>query len=76
MKVVDELNATILLDNHLAELTKTLAPFYNIPDMSKPNAIASELTLLSPANNLIGDFISDNIEDDVNDTVSRQLEYV
>lgn len=72
----DELNVTILLDNMLADLTKTLAPFYNIPDMSKPNAIAGELTLLSPANSLLGNYILDNDEDPANDTVSDRLEYV
>ena len=44
--------------------------------MSKPNAIAGELTLLSPANSLISNYISDNVMDPSNDTVSSKLEYV
>jgi hypothetical protein len=72
----DELNFTILLDNLLTEEFKTLRPFYNIPDLSKPYSVSGNLTLLAPANSILSNYLSDDSENLVDDTISKLLNTV
>jgi hypothetical protein len=72
----DELNFTILLDNLLAEEFKTFDPFYNIPDTSKPYSVSGNLTLLSPANNILAQCLLDTREDVAGDTIVKQLNFM
>lgn len=69
----DELNVMILLDNYMADLFKTLKPYYNIPDMSKPFSVSGNLTLLSPANNILSNYLSDRTEYPSVDTIINEL---
>jgi len=69
----DELNVIILNDNFMAEEFKTLRPFYNVPDLSKPFSISGNLTLLSPANNILSNFLSDKEEHPEQDTIAHLL---
>lgn len=69
----DEVNVIILNDNMMAEEFKTLDPYYNIPDMSKPYSVSGNLTLFSPANNILMNFLRDRTEDKEHDTIVNRL---
>ena len=69
----DEINFTILLDNKLTEELRTISPFYNIPDTSKPYSVGGYLSLQPPANLTLSAYLEDASEDTVNDTVVSKL---
>lgn len=70
----DELNFVILLDDLLYQEYKTLKPYYNIPDMTKPFTVCGNLTLLSPANSIMSNYLLDREE--FEDKISSLFEYV
>lgn len=72
----DELNVTLLLDELMENEFKTLAPYYNIPDSDKPYSIGNNLTLLSPANSIISNAISDIRHNPDLDTIFAKLRKV
>lgn len=67
----DEVNATMLLDNLLAEEFKTLDTYYNIPDTTKPYSVSGNLNLLSPANSILSSYLYDTKEEGVDTIVSK-----
>lgn len=69
----DELNFTPMLDNLVENEFKSFAPFYNIPDTSKPYSVSGNLTLLAPANSTIANYLSDARESDSLDTILSQV---
>jgi hypothetical protein len=64
----DELNFTVLGDELMATEFKTLSAHHNIPDMSKPFSISGNLSLLSPANSILSNYLGDYSETGV-DTI-------
>ena len=65
-----------MLDKILAEEYETLKPFYNIPDLSKPFSISGNLSLLGPANAILGNYLLDKREFPEEDTITRMLNFV
>lgn len=55
----DELNFWLMLDNLMYDEFKTFSPFYNVPDLSKPFSVSGNLTLLSPGNYILGNYLDD-----------------
>lgn len=56
------MNFSILNDNDLADECMTLSPHYNIPDLSKPFSVSGNLTLLNPANNILGNLVQESTD--------------
>lgn len=65
-----------MLDNLLTDEFKSFAPFYNIPDTSKPYSVSGNLTLLAPANSTIANYLSDAREADGVDPILSQVSMV
>ena len=61
------------VDNKLTEELRTISPFYNIPDTSKPYSVGGYLSLQPPANLTLSAYLEDASEDTVNDTVVSKL---
>ncbi len=72
----DEINFTLLLDKLLTEEYEVLKPFYNIPDLTKPFSISGNLSLLGPANAILGNFLMDKRENREEDTITKLLNFV
>lgn len=72
---MDELNQTILLDNMMAEEFKTLAPYYNIPDVAKPNSITGRFSLLSTGTSILSNYLFDKEPSHEQDTVVSKLNF-
>ena len=53
------LNFYPLMDGVMAEEFKTLRPFFNVPDMTKPYAISKRLTLDTPNNSILANYLAD-----------------
>lgn len=71
-----ELNVTLLLDDLMENEFKTMDPYYNIPDSSKPYSVGNNLTLLSPANSIISNALLDIRDSPDKDTIFSQLQKV
>lgn len=48
-----------LLDIMMAELFKTLEPFYSVPGLDKPYSVSKLLSLDTPNNNILANYIAD-----------------
>jgi len=55
----DELNGKPLLDSVMFNEFKKLAPFYNIPDLSKPCSVSGRLSLDTPNNTILANYLGD-----------------
>lgn len=71
-----ELNFSELLDHLLAGEYEVLEPHFNIPDLSNPYAVSSNLTLLGPANAILLNYLRDKDEDITNDTIVEKLNLI
>ena len=60
----------------MCEQFKTLQPFFNIPDISKPYEISGNLGLLSPSTSIIANFLYDKLPSTRKDQVSSSFKYV
>lgn len=60
----------------MAEEFKTLAPFYNIPDVAKSNSITGRFSLLSTGTSILSNYLFDNSKDDKPDTIIDKLTYI
>jgi len=69
----DALNIMLLLDNDMAEMFKVLKSFYSVPDLSKPCSVSGNLSLFSPSNNIIANYLSDKKEQPELDTIEHLL---
>ena len=49
----------LLLDNKMHDMYSTLAPFYNIADVSNPCAISKLLTMDTPNNTILANYLGD-----------------
>lgn len=68
----DELNFTVLLDNHMAEIFQVLSPYYNIMG-NKPGMISRFLTLLGPMNSVLFEYLKADHEYPERDTLISEL---
>ena len=71
----DELNFTMLLDNDMAKTFETLAPYYNIPDVSKPFEVCGNVSLMPCASTVLTNYLADKGSDGV-DTIVDKLNFV
>lgn len=71
----DELNCTLLLDNQMIDEFKTLQPFFNITDVSKPYEISGNLGLLAPSTSIIANYLYDKKPSVRKDQVSSSYNY-
>lgn len=69
----DALNLELLLDNEMADMFKVLKSFYSVPDLSKPCSVSGNLSLFSPSNNIIANYLADKTVSDELDTVEHLL---
>lgn len=60
----------------MAELGKTFEIHHNVFEGSTPYSISSNVTILSPANAVLSDALSDAEEEPENDTIYKQLKFV
>jgi hypothetical protein len=72
----DALNVMLLLDKFMEEEAEPFKPHYNVPDTAYPYCISGNLTLLSPANDILSNYLSSSDNDGNNDTVFDKLELV
>lgn len=72
----DELNVSILLDNFMEREFKTLKPYFNVPETSKPYAISGNLTLLSPSTSILSNFLYDKSESTRKDQICNGFKFV
>jgi len=47
------------MDNMMVECFKTLRPFFNIPDLNKPCSVSRLLTMDTPNNNILANYLWD-----------------
>ena len=66
----------ILLSNDMAELAKTFEAHHNVFEGSTPFSISSNVTILSPANAVLADALSDAVEEPEKDTIYRTLKFI
>ena len=69
----DELNFTILLDIHIAELARTFDPHWTVPGVHAPYEISGNLSLLKPSTAILNSCLRDSSEDPENDTIYDSL---
>lgn len=72
----DEMNFTILLDNNLAEQFKTLAPYHNVPDITRPYEVCSNVNLMPCASTILTNYLKSNDTNGQPDTIVDKLKFV
>lgn len=68
----DELNAYLLGDNEMAELFQSFSSHYGVPG-KEPYSISGKLTLFSPANTILLEWLNAEHDHPENDTVLNKL---
>lgn len=72
----DELNFTVLLDGKLANEFDTMAPWFSVPGASRPYAITNLISLLSPSNSILSNYLLDkSVDPKEKDTVVSRMEF-
>ena len=70
----DAINATLLLDNKIADAFDTFTPYHGVVDINKPYSISGNLTLLSSATSIVSNYADDNnIVNNISDPIDAQL---
>jgi len=69
----DELNKFPLLDNHMYNLFKTLKPYHSIPDLAKPGSVSGRLSLDTPNNTILANYLRDKEIKEGDDTLLSEL---
>lgn len=59
----------------MAEEFKTLAPYYNIPDVAKPNSITGRFSLLSTGTSILSNFLFEDEVDKGEDKIVSKLPF-
>ena len=67
---------TVLLDNKLTEELEAISPYYNIPDTSKPYSVSGFLSLQSPANATLSNYLDDKSVLEGTDNICSKLKFV
>lgn len=57
----------------MADRFKVLKSFYSVPDLSKPCSVSGNLSLFSPSNNILANYLTDAAEYPELDTVEHLL---
>ena len=69
----DELNYYPLMDHMMVDEFKTLRPFFNIPDMTKPCSVSGKLSLDTPNNSILASYLNDKTVGQGDDTLLQEL---
>lgn len=69
----DELNFYPLMDNVMVSEFKTLRPFYSIPDLTAPCTVSKLLTLDTPNNSILANYLWDKRANDGDNSLYEML---
>jgi len=57
----------------MVDCFKTLRPFFNIPDLTKPCSVSKRLTLDTPNNSILANYLGDTTVSDGDDSLLLEL---
>lgn len=64
------------MDQELLDLFEPFDPKYNTPALSTPFKLGGYLTLLSPGNHIVTEFLEDKSEDRSHDAIVSKLKFI
>lgn len=52
-----------------------MAPWFSVPNVSKPYSISNDISLLAPSNSVLTNFLMDKTEEPENDTIVSRMSF-